>query len=560
MIKSSALHVYNTALPFSPKDTLLCRTYEKEMDATATVLQGTLPLWSPCLSTIHGEGGQVKAIACSLDGSRVAIGSQNNAATLWEAQSCALTHTLLGHIGPVLSVAFSPDSSKLATGSQDGTARLWDTLSGASTTMFKGHTASVHSVVYLPDGVRLVTASSDNTVRIWNTITGNQTLSISVEGVSCVAAFPDGSRLVSGQRDGTLQVFESTAGTHIDTLSGEGSDYPVLCVATTSRGAGTVWIAAGAQDGSTALWDASSRKMLEGWQISFDAITAVAFSEHLMASGSTGKVILRWPIDDITKLNSGWAQPSELWGHSSQINGIAFSPDRSHIVSASNDGTWKLWDSQSTASVMTSNQHISFVRCHGFSPDCKLLATGDSHGEVKLWDARTGEFLKNLKGDREYVNALTFSLDSTGLAGGKGDTVRLWSMISGECVATLRGHDSTVRAVAFSDDGTRLISKTETHTYTWDRASSRFPVLLNKIEEETYTKVIMATGSGEFTAWYDDDRWLWIQGPRGKSRVAFIIEEFRISSFGFHKDRVVFTCSGGQVLLMDVSRPMALLS
>jgi len=38
--------------------------------------------------------------------------------------------TLRGHSGAVESVAWSPDGTRLATGSQDGTAKVWDALSG----------------------------------------------------------------------------------------------------------------------------------------------------------------------------------------------------------------------------------------------------------------------------------------------------------------------------------------------------------------------------------------------------------------------------------------------
>jgi hypothetical protein len=71
------------------------------------------------------------------------------------------------HTSWVTSVAFSPDGSKLATGSIDSTARIWDTHSGTLLHTLHGHTSWVTSVAFSPDGSKLATGSFDNTARIW---------------------------------------------------------------------------------------------------------------------------------------------------------------------------------------------------------------------------------------------------------------------------------------------------------------------------------------------------------------------------------------------------------
>ena len=71
----------------------------------------------------------------------------------------------LVHDGYVNSVAFSPDGSKLATGSSDSTARIWDVATGIVLQKLV-HDGSVVSVEFSPDGSKLATLSSD-TVRIW---------------------------------------------------------------------------------------------------------------------------------------------------------------------------------------------------------------------------------------------------------------------------------------------------------------------------------------------------------------------------------------------------------
>ena len=49
-------------------------------------------------------------------------------------------HTLIGHRAGVLSVSWSPDGTRLATGSWDGTAKVWDAAGGRELLTLRGHT------------------------------------------------------------------------------------------------------------------------------------------------------------------------------------------------------------------------------------------------------------------------------------------------------------------------------------------------------------------------------------------------------------------------------------
>lgn len=84
-----------------------------------------------------------------------------------------LAHRIPGHGQPILACQFSPKSSgRLATGSGDNTARIWDTNSGTPKHTLKGHTGWVLGVSWSPDGQHLATCSMDKTVRIWDPETG----------------------------------------------------------------------------------------------------------------------------------------------------------------------------------------------------------------------------------------------------------------------------------------------------------------------------------------------------------------------------------------------------
>lgn len=57
---------------------------------------------------------------------KIATGSFDKTAKLWDTESGKLLYTFAGHQNEVVTVAFDPHKSLLATGSMDQTAKLWD--------------------------------------------------------------------------------------------------------------------------------------------------------------------------------------------------------------------------------------------------------------------------------------------------------------------------------------------------------------------------------------------------------------------------------------------------
>ena len=121
---------------------------------------------------LEGHEDVVTSVAWSSDGRRVATGSFDRTARIWDATTGGLVRTLAGHGGSVFSVAWSPDGRRVATGSRDKTARIWDATTGEVIRTLEGHRDGVLSVAWSPDGRRVATGSRDNTARIWDAVTG----------------------------------------------------------------------------------------------------------------------------------------------------------------------------------------------------------------------------------------------------------------------------------------------------------------------------------------------------------------------------------------------------
>ena len=119
---------------------------------------------------------------------------------IWQRQTHRALLTLRGHRGWISSVAFSPDGRRIATGSYDETAKVWDAASGKEMLTLHGHSDRVrrvsfsldmygypvtglaqdsnlvHSVAFSPDGQRVVTGSQDGRVKVWDAASGKKLL------------------------------------------------------------------------------------------------------------------------------------------------------------------------------------------------------------------------------------------------------------------------------------------------------------------------------------------------------------------------------------------------
>jgi uncharacterized protein (TIGR03067 family) len=129
--------------------------------------------------------GTVTSLAVSPNGKVVAVGLQALDAPLSDGQVLLLDpasgtdfRRLKGPkpAGGVLSLSFSSDGSRLAGcgDRSDDKAFIWNTETGALLHTLVGHTRHITSIAFLPGGLHLLTTSWDQTLRIWDAKTGKE--------------------------------------------------------------------------------------------------------------------------------------------------------------------------------------------------------------------------------------------------------------------------------------------------------------------------------------------------------------------------------------------------
>ena len=139
-------------------------------------LDGRLVAIAAGSKVVLGDGrvlrapASVDSVSIAPDG-RIAAGLEGGTVQIWDAKGGPQRVIRVRPSGPV-GVAFSPDSERIATGTRDDVARVWDVDSGKLELRLRGHRDQVTSARFSPDGSQLVTASLDHDARIWDATTG----------------------------------------------------------------------------------------------------------------------------------------------------------------------------------------------------------------------------------------------------------------------------------------------------------------------------------------------------------------------------------------------------
>ncbi|MGI8619321.1 MAG: caspase family protein, partial [Gemmatimonadaceae bacterium] len=148
------------------------------------------------------------------------------------------------------------------------------------------------------------------------------------------------------------------------------------------------------------------------------------------------------------------------------IRAAAFSPDGGTVVTGSYDGSVRLWSPATGREIRRLPPgHSGPIRSAAFSPDGRLIVTASEDSTARLWDARTGRPAGSPMTHRDLVNTAAFSPDGRYVVTASSDsTAHIWDGATGASVRLLPGHRGWVTSAAFSHDGRLVVTTTEEET------------------------------------------------------------------------------------------------
>ena len=313
----------------------------------ATVLDdGSALIWDVASGTrrdiVLREDAPLIDFAWTRSALRAVTTSEDNHATLWTMRNGTRRGETMPHGGAVLAAELSTDSRLLATGCADGLARIWRTDGGQPLPTVRAHAARARTAFYSLDGEHLLTTSEDHTALHW--ISGQvrpfgPALKHAAK-VNCGVFNYDATQILTADDSGVAQLWTAETG------QPDGApfrhDGPVTWVDFAPDGKRL----ATASGDAVRIWDPAKRSA---------------------------------PIATIRHPGDG----------KSQIVKARYSPNGKWLVTASTDGTARIWDAATLQAVGAPLERGFPVLSARFSPDSSRLVVGGEDGHAVVYDTAT---------------------------------------------------------------------------------------------------------------------------------------------------------------------------
>jgi WD40 repeat protein len=474
---------------------------------------GTAKVWDPSngklIASLDGHQGRISSVAFNPnDGKYILTTSSDKTAKVWEAATGRLLASLDGHTDTVGAATFSPDGKWVVTASDDKTAKVWDweaALKGLNVSL-KGHKDVILDVSYSPDNQRIITLSRDQTARVWDA-TGRLIACLA----ECKARFfsvafsPDSQSIITGDADGRASLWEAATGKPQHVLEGHIRAGKIFHVHYAVFSPDGERIVTASDDGTAKIWDAATRTLLTTLNDMDNLVQYAAISGNNQrvvtrsmvrgaSDGAVEVVAKLWDatngkflatldrpkpvssrIDRERKLSALPAPATD--GHdlvesrraksdspsvsesTNRIFSTAFSPDGRFVVTASDDGTAKIWDAKTGNGLFAIDDHTGWVYWASFSPDSKSLVTANEDGTARLYDVEHRKPLVSFIGHTPHVHYASFSPDGKRVVTASDDgTAKIWDAASGKLLASFSMPQEEVKKAIFTRDNMRLIT------------------------------------------------------------------------------------------------------
>ncbi len=439
----------------------------------------------------------ITAFAASGDGVHFAIGMENGAGhifTFAEGRFVSFQHR-----SRIETLQFSHDGKRLASGSADQTARVWDAATGQSSGPPVQHRGAVLSVDFNYDDRYVLSGGADKFVFFSDIRTARPVMKPcdAKATVSKVLLSPDGSYFLTVLGDRRVVRWDAFTGQPLGTALHEDADFT-----------GAVWSRSGMR-----ILTTSASGVATVWS-TFDGLP---FGEPLPHGGPvltaafspSGKLAVTASSDGkahVWLMDGGKPLPT-IRLHAGRPRTAFYSPSGDMLVTTSEDHTAQRWKSGQVRAEYPPLRHTATVTCGVFNPDETLVLTSCEDGTAQFWDIETGEKVGEPFKHDGPVEWVDFHPDGKGFAAAAGPNVFLWDVADhAKPRATIapEGPGGALRVVRFSPDGKWLVTTSDDGWLrVWD-AATRQPVM-KPIQREGALRCARFSPDGKRLAFTGDD-------------------------------------------------------
>ena len=302
-------------------------------------------------------GARVTCVTYHVRSSLLIVGFSSGIFGLYEMPSFANIHALSISQEKISSVIVNSSGEWLAFGAQKlGQLLVWEWRSESYVLKQQGHYFDMNSLAFSSDGQTIVTGGDDGKLKVWNSSSGfcHVTFSDHSSAISAVEVSKQGQILFSASLDGTVRAFDLIRYRNFRTFT---SPNPVQFTCLAVDPSGEIVVAGGSGE---------------------------AFELYVW-SVQTGKLI------DV------------LSGHEGPIGGLAFSPSGEKFVSASWDGTARIWDIYGRSTSVEPFNLTSDGLAVAYRPDGQEVAVSTLNGQIIFWNVQQGRQTSLIEGRKDIA-------------------------------------------------------------------------------------------------------------------------------------------------------------
>jgi WD40 repeat protein len=242
----------------------------------------------------------------------------------------------------------------------------------------------------------------------------------------------------------------------------------------------------------------------------------------------------------------------QLRGHSGQVNVAAYSPDGTRVLTASDDGTARIWDAASGAEIAVFRANAGKIVSAVFAPDGGRVAVAAEDGTARIWDGSSGRGPVILKGHKQSLRSVAFDPEGKRVVTASLDsTARIWDVESGTELAVLTGHTDPVNSAVFSASGRRVVTSSwDSTARVWDASDGSEVAVLKGHSGWVNNATFDRAGARVLTEGQDGTARIWDAGSGREISVLKKLTELGGAPFAPLDARIWDADSGREAVLL----------
>ncbi|OQS00858.1 U3 small nucleolar RNA-associated protein [Achlya hypogyna] len=520
--------VLQADIPDEQKESIVTFAWRPKHNQLVTASRNSLlRLWDldtkSVIRTIKTADSPILCMDFDPSGTLVATGGSDRTVKVFDIEKGFCTHNFKKHSGIVTLVKFHWDPKQLlvASSSDDSTVRIWDLYAQKEVACIKDHMSPATTVAFSLDGYTLLSSGRDKVVNFWD-LRKQQLLQtvLAHEAVTSLVVVPstDGLEFVTAGEKGVLKHWRQASGSTKVVATQPAEAAKVSYVDLLFNAERSELVAVTSEHNLLVFTPALQRtRQIIGFN---DDILSLKFVPSADGAGLSDHLVAATNSEQIRVMNRDTLSCELLSGHTDIVMALAVAPNGQYLVSASKDGTARVWDLATFACVAVgvagaeslgavaiaqkmhhyspaggaffvtgstdktmklwslapvqqrsgngiatlsataaTKAHEKDVNAVAVAPNDRLVASGSQDKLIKIWNAQTLAPMGTCRGHKRGVWALEFSPVDQCLASASSDkTVKLWSLKDYSCLKTFEGHTASVLNVQFVCAGMQLVS------------------------------------------------------------------------------------------------------